>query len=189
MGKKLFIPAVLLVFMFSVPQAFGQLGIYGGPFGGFSFQHPQLPDVDFEADGAFVYGAKLGLRILMFGIEGQYFRAVHDISLKELALLDWDGQTVDYSYYGLNLKIYFPLLILHPYVTAGFGYYTADISEIGDDGKAGYNFGGGVELKLGKKMSLGAEGKWHQVTLDVDIFHPNLSVGDFTLTAGLNVHF
>lgn len=189
MRKRLFVPAVLLALAFSPPQAFGQLGIYGGIFGGFSSQHPALPDVDFDADGAFVYGARVGLRVLMFGIEGGYFRAVHDISLKELALLDWDGQTVDYSYYGLNVKLFFSLLVLHPYITAGFGYYTADISEIGDDAKAGYNFGGGLELALGKKFSVGVEGKWHHVTLDVDILHPGLSVGDFTLTGGFNIHF
>jgi len=33
------------------------------------------------------------------------------------------------------------------------------------------------------------EGKWHHVTLDVNILHPNLSLGDFTLTGGFNIHF
>ncbi|OGD25974.1 MAG: hypothetical protein A2Y56_09480 [Candidatus Aminicenantes bacterium RBG_13_63_10] len=189
MRKRLFVLTALLILLVSAPRAFGQLNIYVGPFGGFSSQHLSLPDVDFEADGAFVYGARLGLRILMFGVEGNFFRAVHNISLKELAMLDWDGQVVDFNYYGLNLKMFFSLLILHPYITAGFGYYTADISEIGDDGKAGYNFGAGLELQLGKKFSLGIEGKWHHVTLDVDIHHPDLSLGDFTLTGGFNIHF
>lgn len=189
MRKKLFVLTVFLVLAVSAPRAFGQLGIYGGVFGGFSSQKPSLPEVDFEADGAFVYGARLGLRVMMIGVEGHFFRAVHDINLRELAMLDWHGQTVDFNYFGLNLKLFFSVLILHPYLTAGFGYYTVDISEVGDDGKAGYNFGAGLELQLGKRFSLGVEGKWHQVKLDVDILHPGLSVGDFTLTGGFSIHF
>lgn len=189
MKKRLLVMTCVLFLGLGASQAFGQLGIYGGIYGGFSSQHLSLPDVDFEADGAFVYGAKVGLQILMIGVEASYFRAVHDISMHELILLDWDGQTVDYNYYGLNFKLYLFQVLIKPYITAGFGYYTADISEIGDDGKGGYNFGGGVELMLGKKFSLGVEGKWHHVTLDVNLLHPDLSLGDFTLTGGFNLHF
>jgi opacity protein-like surface antigen len=189
MRKRAWILASFLFFVLAASPAFGQVGIYAGLFGGFSSQHLSLPDVDFDADGAFVYGAKVGLRILMLGIEASWFRAVHDISLHELVLLDWNGQTVDYNFYGLNLKLYLFQVLIRPYLTAGFGYYTADISEIGDDGKGGYNFGGGLELALGKKFSLGVEGKWHHVTLDVNILHPNLTLGDFTLTGGFNIHF
>ncbi len=188
MRKRAWLLASFLFLVLAASPAFGQLGIYAGLFGGFSSQHPSLPDVDFDADGAFVYGARVGLRVMMLGLEASWFRAVHDISLHELVLLDWDGQTVDYNYFGLNLKLYIFQVVIRPYLTAGYGYYTANISEIGDDGKGGYNFGGGLELALGK-ISLGVEGKWHHVTLDVNPLHPDLTLGDFTLTGGLAINF
>jgi hypothetical protein len=189
MKKSALVLAAFLIFGLAASPAFGQLGIYAGLFGGFSSQHLSLPNVVFDADGAFVYGAKVGLQVLMVGLEASWFRAVHNISLHELVLLDWNGQTVDYNYFGLSLKLYLFQVLIRPYLTAGFGYYTANISEIGDDGKGGYNFGGGLELALGRKFSLGVEGKWHHVTLDVSLLHPDLGLGDFTLTGGFNIHF
>ncbi|MHB8095862.1 MAG: outer membrane beta-barrel protein, partial [Candidatus Aminicenantales bacterium] len=68
-----------------------------------------------------------------------------------------------------------------------YGYYTADIHDFGKDKNGGFNAGAGVELILGKNFSLSAEGKYHHVKLNVDA--QNLSLGNFTLSGGLNFYF
>ena len=167
--------------------ASAQAGIYLGFQGGLSLQKPSLEGVDFGTDTTFICGLKAGVQLLMFVVEFQYFQGAHNISLAEMATLDWDGRSVDYSHVGLNVKYLFPLVMVHPYLSLGYGNYTVDINAIDKDRQAGFNLGGGVEVMLGKKFGITAEGRYHLVKFD--IADRDMKVGDFTLTAALHFYF
>ncbi len=167
--------------------AYSQVGIYLGAFGGTSAQSPSAENVQFDTDTTFVYGLRAGVRILMVGVELNYFRAAHNIQVGGGTLINWDQKVNDYSYIGVNGKLYFPLLMLQPFITAGYGYYTADIHAIDKDNDGGFNFGAGLDLKLGRRFSLTAEGRWHKVS--VSIQNVLLDLGDFTLWGGFQFHF
>lgn len=187
---KIRISLVLLagILVLFAPKAFGQVGVYAGVFGGYSSQKPSLPDASaiFNTNTTFCYGARVGVRILMIGIEGTYLQASHNIDWNQGLLPDWNGKEVNYNYIGVNLKYIFSLAMLHPYLTVGYGYYTADIMDIDKASDGGYNFGAGLEVTLGKRVGLVVEGKYNRATMD--ILHLNLGLGDFTLTGGLNIY-
>jgi hypothetical protein len=186
--KKKGILIFLLLFLISTrTPVFAQVGAYLGVYGGFSAQKPSLTDVEFSTDTTFVYGARAGVRFMMFALEGNYFQAAHNLKLKELVALNWDGLELDYSYIGLNLNLVFTILALQPYFTFGYGYYTANIQSVGKDRKGGINFGAGLEVMLGRRLSLVAEGRYHQAKVSVSA--KELSLGNLILCGGLNLHF
>jgi len=162
-------------------------GIYLGLQGGFSAQKPSLKDVEFNTDTTYLYGFRGGVRFMMMGLELNYFQAAHNLELADIVGFDWEGRDIDYSFVGLNFKYFFPLMVVQPYITAGYGYYTADIKDIDKDRDRGYNLGVGVELVLGKKFSLLAEGRYHLVDFEID--DRKLEVGDFTFSGGFNIYF
>jgi opacity protein-like surface antigen len=124
----------------------------------------------------------------MIGVELNYFRASHNIIWNGGTIIpSWDQAVNHYSYIGVNGKLYFPLLFLQPFVTLGYGYYTADIHNIDKANEGGFNFGAGLDLRLGRRFSLTAEGRWHKVS--VSIQNIDLDLGDFTLWGGLQFHF
>lgn len=173
--------------LFTAVPAFSQVGLYVGGFGGFSMQKPSFDAAQFNTDTTFVYGLRAGVRILMLALELSYFRAGHNISMEDFATFKWNGLKNDFSYIGANLRWIFSLAILHPYLTVGYGYYTADIKNIDKAHDGGYNFGAGLEVALGSRISIVAEGKYHHVTVDVS--NVKLGLGNFILTAGLNLNF
>lgn len=186
--KKWTVPALALVLLTMLAaNAYSQLGIYLGGYGGVSAQKPSFENVQFDTTTTFLYGLHAGIKFLMFAAELNYFTADHNIKMEDYFLFNWDGKTNSYSYIGLNLRYIFALAMLHPYLTAGYGYYTADIQNINKDTEGGWNFGAGLEIMLGNKFSILAEGKYHKVT--VDITSIKLGLGDFTFCAGLNVYF
>jgi opacity protein-like surface antigen len=186
--KKIAIPVLALIFLAGLSSnAYPQAGIYFGGYGGYSAQTPSFKDVQFDTNTTFLYGLRAGVRFMMFGAELSYFTAGHNIEMQDYLLFNWDGLENDYSYIGLNLKMFFPLAILYPYITAGYGYYTADIHSIDKANDGGYNLGAGLEIMLGRKFSLLAEGKYHHVAIDIRELH--IGLGNFTLTAGLNIYF
>jgi opacity protein-like surface antigen len=187
MRKACLVPCVLAAIITLPRPSAAQAGIYMGLQGGLSLQKPSLENVDFGTDTTFVYGLKAGVRLMMFVVELQYFQAAHNMSLADLAVLDWNGRRVDYSHVGVSLKYLFSLLMVSPYLSLGYGYYTADIADIDKDRDAGYNLGAGVEVKLGSKFGLAAEGRYHRVKLDIG--GRGLKVGDFTLSAGVHFYF
>ncbi|MBU1186089.1 MAG: porin family protein [Acidobacteria bacterium] len=177
---------VLCLFVFTV-GAHGFGGFFIGLQAGNSIQKPKLTDIEFNSNTTFLYGLRVGVKFMMFSIEANYFQAAHNLELKELLTLDWQGKQNDYSYLGINAKLFFPLLIFQPYVTAGCGFYTADIKTIDSDTKKGINVGVGLEVHLGTKFSLLAEGKYNHVK--VDIAEQALNLGDWTLAVGFNFYF
>jgi opacity protein-like surface antigen len=187
MAKKSIFVIVLIGLLF-VPKAFGQVGLYVGVFGGYSSQKPSLPDAStiFNTNTTFCYGVHAGVKVLMIDVEGTYMAAAHNISWASGLLPDWDQKELDYYFLGLNLKYTFGLAIFHPYLTVGYGYYTADIWNINKATDGGYNFGAGLEVNLSKRIGVVVEGLYHHVTLDIS--HLSLGLGNFTLTGGLNVY-
>jgi hypothetical protein len=170
-----------------VSNANAQGGFFFGVQGGRSSQKPSLSDVEFDSNTTFLYGARVGLKLLMVAVELNYFRAAHNLEVRELLTFDWDGQEIDYNYLGLNVRVYIPLVLVHPYFTAGLGNYSANIKDIGKDKNRGINVGIGVELGLGNKFSLIAEGKYHRV--EVDIEENDLKLDNYTLSGGINFYF
>jgi len=162
-------------------------GFYIGPYLGISQQKPSLTGVEFNTDTSYLYGARIGFKFAGLSLEANYFKAAHNIKLKEFVVFDWEGQEIDYQYLGLNAKLHFSILFLNPYLTAGYGFYTADISTIGKDTDRGFNAGLGIEINLGRKFSLLAEGKYHGVSVDIE--NRKLKLGDFTIAGGFNIYF
>jgi len=186
--KKVFILIFIGTFLFlGSSHAIAKGGFYLGVLAGYSAQKPSLKDVEFGRDSTFLLGARAGIKVMMIAVEACYFQAAHNLELKEFATLDWGDRQVDYNFVGLNLKYFFPMAVLHPYITLGYGIYTADIKTIDKDSDKGINFGLGLELQLGSKFSFLAEGKYHHVKLDID--EKDLKLGDFTVCGGLNIYF
>jgi hypothetical protein len=177
---------VMILGLAAARPAFSQ-SIYLGAYGGFSSQTPQFQNIQFSTDTTFVYGVRAGVRLLTFALELTYFQAAHNIVVGGGSLIDWNGKVNDYSYLGANAKLFFPLLFIQPYITAGYGYYTTDIQTIDKARDGGFNFGAGIELKFGSKFGLSAEGRWHNV--NVSFQDIAFSVGDFTLCGGFNFYF
>lgn len=188
--KRIVLAVVVLILLVSVPRAFGQVGLYGGVFGGYSAQSPSLPDAStiFSTNTTFCYGLRLGLRILTFAVEGTYMQAAHNIDWQSGLLPDWNGKEVDYNYVGVNVKYFLPLPVINPYLTVGYGYYTADISKIDKGSDGGWNFGGGLEVRLGRRIGIVAEAKYHHTIVDLNLTQLQFHIGDFTLTGGINVY-
>jgi len=187
MRKMWILALTIFIFLLSTSSLFGQLGFYLGIQGGYSAQKIQFRDIDFDTNSSFLYGIRVGLKVMTFGLEANYFQVAHNIEFKELVTLDWGERKVDYSYVGLNFKIFFPVVLINPYVTFGYGYYTVDILNVDRNTEKGFNLGAGLEVMLGKKFSLLAEGKYHHAK--VKIQDEDLDVGNFTFCGGLSVYF
>jgi len=187
MKKTIAILAVLVIILGCSSQALGRSGFFLGIQAGYSAQKPGLPDFEFNTDTTFLYGLRMGIKFLMIAVEVNYFQAAHNLEFKELVSFSWEGKAIDYNYLGVNLKLFFPFLILHPYITGGYGFYTANIKTIDKDTNKGLNGGIGIEIHLGSKISLLAEGKYHHVSLSID--ERKLKLGDWTLCGGLNIYF
>jgi opacity protein-like surface antigen len=183
--KKTVVGTILVLFLsLAAPAAHAGI-LYLGIQGGLSQQKASFSDIKFDSDTSFLYGAKAGLRFAWFGAELNYFQAAHNIN--KASLSGWQDRKVDYNYLGVNLKWFFPILVVSPYLTVGYGYYTADIHDIDKDKNGGFNAGAGVEVMLGKSFALTAEGKYHHVKLDIG--DETMSLGNFTMTGGLSFYF
>ncbi len=179
---------ILMVFcMILVSGAAAKSGFFIGFQGGWSLQKPGFEEVKFDTDTSFMYGARVGVKFMMIAVEANFFQAAHNLVLKELAAFDWDGVEADYSYLGINARVYIPLVLVHPYFTVGYGYYSANLKDIDKDSNTGINLGIGVELQLGDKFSLMAEGKYHNVK--VDILDSEMDLKNYTLSGGFNLYF
>jgi opacity protein-like surface antigen len=188
MRKKIFQMFVLTVLSaLIVSSANAQGGFFIGLQGGWSSQKPGLDDVEFNTNTSFLYGARVGVKFMMVAVELNYFQAAHNLEVKELLTFDWDDRDIDYNYLGINVRVYIPLVLVHPYFTAGYGNYSANIKDIGKDKNRGINVGIGVELGLGDKFSLLAEGRYHRVEVDID--ENDLKLNNYTLSGGINFYF
>lgn len=177
-----------LVVLLSSTQLFAQSGLYLALDGGMSSQKLSLPDLDFDRDSTFVYGFRAGFKFLFLAVEGQYFQASHNLTVKDFPDIGWDERKVRYNYLGLNGKLFLPIPIIAPYLMFGYGYYTANIKDIDKDRDTGWNLGVGVQLKLHKHFAVSGEARYHPST-NYSIDKEDVKISSYTLTAGLNFHF
>jgi hypothetical protein len=186
MRKHLMVVGLTAAFLLSGGNAIASPGFYIGLEAGSSAPNFSLknPQVNFEGTTSFLYGAKVGLKFLMFAVEGNVLTASHNIISTEQAF-PWEGNGVGFTYWGINGKLFIPLLIVHPYIMGGYGTYSIDINDISKDSNKGYNLGVGLEVKLGK-LGVFAEGRYHKVTVTID---RDLDMSNYTLTFGVLYDF
>ena len=134
--KRLLVLSVFLICVFVI-NVFAGDGVYLGIQTGISSQRPDLRDFEFNRDTTFLFGARLGVRFFLLGLEVNYFLAAHDLDPKDIGSFLWGKRKVDYHHIGFNLKFVLPVKVLNPYLTVGYGYYTADIFEIDRDTDGG----------------------------------------------------
>jgi len=188
MKKRLFMVLFLAAFILGMNVALpAQNGFYLGLMGGYSAQKPSLPEFSFDQDTSFVYGVKVGLKFLMFAVEGIYFQAAHTLKTTDPFFLSWADRQVDTNFLGVQMKYFMPILIIHPYLSLGYGYFGASIQEIDEDRGGGWNLGAGVEVHLGKKFALLVEGRYFFTRLEIT--QEEMKFGQFVLTGGLNFYF
>lgn len=186
MTKKLFIFGILIVCLFGSGNLFGDGMFFIGLQGGWSQQSIDIRDFEFDKSTAFLYGARVGIRILTFVVEGNFYQAAHNIETSDIGNL-WDSRTVNYNYLGLNVRLFLPFPIVNPYLTFGYGTYTADIKDIGKDKKGGVNGGLGLEVFLGKKFSLLGEARYNPTNFEIE--SEEVGIKNFTFHIGINLYF
>jgi opacity protein-like surface antigen len=177
---------VLIIIMAAASQAQAAVNFYLGVQGGWVREKASFDGVAFDTQQNFLYGAKAGVRVFMLSAELAYYTVAEDLTAPESPL---SGERVNYSFFGLNLRWIFPILFLNPYLTGGYGTYTADVKDIERQKNGGFNFGAGVEIMLGDKFGLVAEGRYHKVDFDFTTVPGTLTSKHLTLTGGFNLYF
>ena len=194
--KKFIVTGLVFVCLLLFASGLHAQTVYVGVLAGYSAQSPEVPgSVDeFAKDSSLFYGFRLGVKIMMFSVEGIYFRAAHELIQEHVGDVDWsDNDEMNYGYVGVNAK-FFPISVPLPplgsfriFGSAGYGSNNADIRMVGKDSNTGLNFGAGVELKL-TKVSFLVEGRYHtKSTFTID--DVELELGKFFINAGVNLYF
>jgi hypothetical protein len=179
---RLTLCGVLLVAAISVPAS---AQFYLGLRGGLSNQNAKVGELKFDKNSALLYGAQLGFKFLGFAVEGQFYRAGHNL-LGENNVHQNVEQEMDYYYVGVNGKLGIPLVIVYPYITGGFGRYSVDLKGLGKSSDSRFNIGAGAELSIGK-VGIFAELRYND--FDVDLDSQQWDFGGLDIHAGLNIHF
>ncbi len=193
--KKVAVSGLALALVLVLASGLQAQGIYIGVQAGYSAEKPKLPDdlnSVFESDASFFYGGRLGLKMMMFAVEANYLRAGHELVQTVVGDVNWDGIELTYQYIGVNAKL-FPLSLpippvasIRPFLTAGYGVYTADLKEVDKDSKGSYNAGLGLELKI-SKIALLVEGKYRKGKVTIE--GRELELGNFSISGGVNIYF
>lgn len=184
------IPCLVFAFLVMFASGLHAQKLYIGAQVGYSTSTPELPDLaseDFGEDTALFYGGRLGLRFSMLAIEASYIRSDYEIVQTVTGVIDWDGETMEYQFVGVNAKLFpFSIAIFKPYITGGYGIYLTEISNVGKDNEGGYNYGIGLELQLAN-IALVAEGKRRIGNATID--GNDLELGNYSLAVGINIYF
>ncbi|MGA2533118.1 MAG: outer membrane beta-barrel protein [Candidatus Aminicenantales bacterium] len=183
----IFLVAVLVLAFTSQAQA--AVGIYFGLQGGWAQETASFSNITFNTDSSFLYGVKAGIRIFTLAVEVNYYQVAHNLDPSN-PVDTFPARKVDYNYAGINVRWILPLLFLNPYLTGGYGYYSADIQSIDTKRDGGFNIGAGLEIMLGRRFAVAAEGKYQKVKIAVSgATTGTLSSGQFTVSGGLNFYF
>lgn len=185
MKKKLLILTLSLA-IFSISAQAGPIGLYLGLQGGVSTQKPSVGSISFDPDSSILYGVKAGIKLFMFCVEASFFQSAHNLNVSDPSLSMWNERAVEYNYAGVNLRWNIPFILVTPYLTVGYGYYSENIKDLQKENNPGYNFGAGAELKLGK-VSLLAEARYHRVKMNIE--GTDFNFKNFTWIGGLNFYF
>lgn len=175
--------AVLLLVIAYVPA---RAGFYIGVRGGLSNQNVTGGSIKFTKDSAFLYGAQVGVKFLSFAVEGEFYRANHNLFPETPLQVVLPPQDMNYYYLGVNGKLGLPLSIIYPYLTVGFGTYTANIKDIGKNSNSAFNVGVGAEMYVGK-VGIFAELRYTDFSMDLQ--DQKWDFGGLDVQAGFNIHF
>lgn len=186
MKRRLILLGILIVFLFGSGDLFGDGMFFIGVQGGWSQQNIDVGDIDFDRDTTFLYGARAGIRILTFVIDGNFYQAAHNIGISDIGDL-LDSREINYNYLGVNLRFFLPFPVVNPYLTLGYGKYSADIKDFGEDKQGGWNAGLGVEAFLGKNFSLLGEARYNHATFEIE--EEEVKIKNFTFHVGINFYF
>jgi len=177
--------SLCLFSLFALAYAPAQAGFYVGARGGLSRQDVKAGEIEFTRDSSFLYGGQIGFKLLSFAVEGEFYRADHNLLTADARFLK-PSQGMDYYYLGVNGKLGIPLVIVFPYITVGYGTYAVSLDDLGDDSSAAFNIGAGAELTLGK-IGLFAELRYTDFSLEIG--SQNWDFGGLDIHAGINIHF
>jgi hypothetical protein len=188
--KKIMIPGLVVAFLLVSASGLYAQEIYIGIQAGWTQSELELPDLaseEFGKENALFYGGRLGLKFSAFAIEAVYIRSDVDIVQTVSSVIDWNGETMEYQFVGVNAKLFpFSFAIFKPYITGGYGIYLTEISNIGKDNKGGYNFGVGLELQF-SNIALVVEGKRRIGNATID--GEDLDLGNYSVAGGINIYF
>lgn len=185
--KKIMISGLVVAFLLVSASSLQAQKLYIGVQGGYWAQNLEFPSLDFDQGTSLFYGGQIGLNFMMFAVEATYIRSDYDIVELVSGVVDFNGETLEYQYVGANVKFTpISLKILRLYLTAGYGQYTADITNIGDGKDWGWNAGAGVELRL-SKLGILFEGKYRPG--EVEIEGELLDLGNYSFGVGINIYF
>ncbi len=164
--------------------------VYIGGMVGWTQSELELPDLaseEFGKENALFYGGRLGLKFSMLAVEAVYIRSDVDLVQTVSSVIDWNGETMEYQFIGVNAKLFpFSLAIFKPYITGGYGIYLTEISNVDKDSKGGYNFGIGVELQFAN-IAFVVEGKRRVGNATID--GQDLDLGNYSVAGGINIYF
>lgn len=188
MKRKMWTVVLAAAFMLAVGAAPARAGFYIGVRGGLSNQNASQTSgfgkIEFDKNSAFLYGAQVGFKFSALAVEGEFYRADHNLMASGTSLSS-SGVDMNYYYLGINGKLGIPLVIVYPYITVGYGRYSTDLKGIGKSSDSRINVGAGAELSLGK-VSIFAEARYTDFGSDLG----NLSwdFGGVDVHFGLNIH-
>lgn len=178
----------LLALAFPSPSR-AAAGVYFGLQGGWAQEKASFDQIRFNTDTSFLYGIKAGIKIFTLAAEVTYYQVAHNLDPSNPADT-FPARKVDYSYIGVNIRWILPLAFLNPYLTGGYGYYSADLQSIVAKRDGKFNIGAGLELMLGRSFAIAAEGRFQKVKLGLTGGTTGtLSSGLFTVSGGLNFYF
>jgi len=179
--RSAFCGVLFLAFLSAPARAQFYLGIRGG----LSNQNARADQLKFDKNSAFLYGAQVGIKFLGLAVEGQFYRADHNLLAETEAMVKVE-QEMDYYYLGISGKLGIPLAIVYPYVTVGYGTYSVDLKGLGKKSDRAFNVGAGAEVTLGK---VGIFGELRYTDFGLDIKDIAWDFGGVDLHFGLNIHF
>jgi len=187
--KRRALPILLLLGIFLVSNHGFAQEFYLGIKLGLSMQSPKSGDADFEykVDTRTLYGFRLGLRVSQFALEGVYTTAEHFLDPKPDAPEDLEREKFKFSNTGVNVLYFVPVPVVEPYLTLGYGSYSATISDLAKDSSGGFNAGIGAAAKMGKYVSIAAEARYHSVRFEFEDRKVDLS--DWSWNVSFNFHF
>jgi hypothetical protein len=188
--KKIMISGLVVAFLLVTVSGLHAQKVYIGIQAGWTQSELELPELgseEFGKENALFYGGRLGLKFSAFAIEAVYIRSDVDIVQTASSVIDWNGETMEYQFVGVNAKIFpFSLAIFKPYITGGYGIYLTDISNVGKDNEGGYNYGVGLELQF-SNIALVVEGK--RRIGNATIAGEDLDLGNYSISGGINIYF
>ena len=91
MKRRFILLGILIVCLFGSGNLFGDGMLFIGLQGGWSQQNIDIRDIEFDRDTKFLYGARAGIRILTFVVEGNFYQASHDMKASDIGDL-WETQ-------------------------------------------------------------------------------------------------